>query len=91
MTNTPSSEQGFTLDLTDAQKRALPCFRNPHDWQDSTLQEDQERAQRRCVLECGQRAWCEEQRQQAVRDFGQAVGVWAGNIWVHRDYIAKGA
>lgn len=75
------------IQLTDADKRALPCFQNPGPWQDSNLKEDQEKAQRLCVSACNQRAWCERERQTAVQDFGIAVGVWAGNVWTHRDYM----
>lgn len=73
-----------SVELSDEEKRALPCFQNPGPWQDDDSKGAREWAQRQCVTRCTQRAWCEQERLSVVSEFGKATGVWAGVIWRER-------
>lgn len=72
-------------DLTDAEKRALPCFKNPGPWQDTSDVSTLKWAARQCVTSCTQRDWCEGERMATLDEFKIAVGVWSGRIWTHRE------
>jgi len=72
-------------ELSDAEKRALPCFQNPGPWQDTTKKAELEWAARQCQVACQQKAWCHSQRQIVLREFGVATGVWAGQVYTDRE------
>lgn len=72
-------------ELTDEQKRALPCFQNPGPWQDSTVKAEQKWAARQCVTACSQKDWCHAERLSTLAEFKTATGVWAGQVYSHRD------
>lgn len=76
-------------ELTDQQKRALPCYNNPGPWQDSNKIEVQRWAARQCLQRCAHRDWCAEERRSVVELIPPAIGggsgVWAGQIWSYGD------
>jgi hypothetical protein len=75
----------LSAELSDAEKRELPCFQNPGPWQDSTHLPTLKWAARKCVTDCLQREWCDSERLSTLDEWGTATGVWAGRIWSHRD------
>lgn len=68
----------------------LPCYDKPGMWVDSEDRHNREWAANQCRLHCTQLAWCEQQRQETVRDHRSAVGVWAGRVWTHTNYRTDG-
>ncbi len=65
---------------------ALPCYNKPGPYVDIEKNNVREWAASQCFKRCTQLEWCEQQRQETVRDHGSAVGVWAGHVWTHSDY-----
>lgn len=80
----------MTARLPVAVALSLPCYDNPGPWIDSDKPATREWAASQCFRHCSQLEWCEQQRQEAIRDHGSAVGVWAGHVYTHADYRSDG-
>lgn len=79
----------MNVELTDDEKRALPCFQNPGPWQDCNKIEVQRWAARQCVMACSQKDWCHSERLSTLDEFNTATGVWAGRIYTHRGVLTS--
>lgn len=80
-----------TVELTDEQKKSLPCFQNPGPWQDSTDLPVLKWAARQCQTRCSFQDWCNSQRLSTLNEFNTATGVWAGQIYTHRGVFTSGS
>ncbi len=85
-----AARQGLSYRLSAQEALALPCYNNPGPYVDIEKNNVREWAASQCFKRCTQLEWCEQQRQETVRDHGSAVGVWAGHVWTHSDYRSDG-